>query len=179
VGSEEEMARVQNALMDKVDVVDVALAPWPACEVRLTLDSPLNETDVPQVAFAPEAPTVGDAINIGIETPGFPSYLYAAYFSADGNVLNLSQPSSADLRPKAGHTIVRFGDAESGQMSLTVSPPVGDEMLVVVSSENPLFSAARPEVETYREFLSALRTGVLSGEAGRVTASIVPVTTAE
>jgi hypothetical protein len=179
VGSEDEMARVQNALMDKVDIVDVALAPWPACEVRLTLDAPLSESDVPQVAFAPEAPVVGDAINIGIETPGFPSYLYAVYFAADGNVLNLSQPSSSDLRPKAGHTIVRFGDAESGQMSLTVSPPVGDEMLVVVSSENPLFSAARPEVESYREFLSALRAGVLSGEAGRVTASIVPVTTTE
>ncbi len=179
VGSEDEMAQVQNALMDKVDTVDVALAPWPACEVRLTLDKPLNESDVPQVAFAPEAPTVGEAINIGIETPGFPSYLYAAYFSADGNVLNLSQPSSADLRPKAGHTIVRFGDTEGGQVSLTVSPPVGDEMLVVVSSEKPLFSAARPDVETYRDFLSALREGVLSGEGGRVTASVVPVTTTE
>jgi hypothetical protein len=179
VGSEEEMAKVQNALMDKVDIVDVALTPWPACEVRLTLDTPLNESDTPQVAFDPEAPAVGDAINIGIETPGFPSYLYAAYFSADGNVLNLSQPNSEDLRPKAGHTIVRFGDAEGGQISLTVSPPVGDEMLVVVSSEKPLFPAARPDTESYRDFLSALRTGVLSGEAGRVTASIVPVTTTE
>ena len=179
VGSEDEMAKVQNALMDKVDIVDVALAPWPACEVRLTLDTPLNESDVPQVAFVPDAPTVGDAINIGIETPGFPSYLYAAYFAADGNVLNLSQPNSADLRPKAGHTIVRFGDAEGGQISLTVSPPVGEEMLVVVSSEKPLFGAARPDTETYRQFLSALREGVLSGEGGRITASIVPVTTTE
>ncbi|MEO7221895.1 MAG: C1 family peptidase [Devosia sp.] len=179
VGTEDEMAQVQNALMDKVDIVDVALAPWPACEVRLTLDAQLNESDVPQVAFVPDTPTVGDAINIGIETPGFPSYLYAAYFAADGNVLNLSQPNSADLRPKAGHTIVRFGDAEGGQVSLTVSPPVGEEMLVVVSSEKPLFGAARPDTETYRQFLSALREGVLSGEGGRVTASIVPVTTTE
>jgi hypothetical protein len=179
VGSEDEMAKVQNALMDKVDVVDIALAPWPACEVKLTLDKAVNESDVPQVAVAPDAPTVGDAINIGIETPGFPSYLYAAYFAADGNVLNLAQPNSSDLRPKAGHTIVRFGDATGGQISLTVSPPVGDEILVVVSSEKPLFSAARPDTETYRQFLSALRTGVLSGDAGRVTASIVPVTTTE
>ena len=179
VGSEEEMAEVQNALMDKVDTVDIALAPWPACEVRLTLDEAANETDTPQVAVLPESPAVGDALNIGIETPGFPSYLYAAYFAADGNVLNLAQPSSADLRPKAGHTIVRFGDTEGGQVSLTVSPPVGDELLVVVSSEKPLFAAARPDSETYREFLSALRTGVLSGEAGRVTASIVPVTTTQ
>ena len=126
---------------------------------------------MPQVAVAPEAPTVGDALNIGIETPGFPSYLYAAYFSADGKVMNIAQPDSSDLRPKAGHTIVRFGDAASGQVSLTVSPPVGEELLVVVASEKPLFAAARPDSETYRQFLSALREGVLSGEAGRVTAT--------
>ncbi len=179
VGTEDELARVQDALMDKVDTVDVALAPWPACEVRLTLDAPLAETDTPQVAIAPDDPAVGDAINIGIETPGFSSYLYAAYFDAGGNVLNIAQPNSADLRPKAGHTIVRFGDAQGGQVALTVSPPVGEEMLVVVASEKPLFAAARPEVETYRQFLSALREGVLSGEGGRVTASIVPVTTVE
>ena len=91
---------------------------------NLDLDAALNESDVPQVAVAPEAPTVGDALNIGIETPGFPSYLYATYFSADGKVMNIAQPDSSDLRPKAGHTIVRFGDAQSGQVSLTVSPPV-------------------------------------------------------
>ena len=116
VGTEDEMAQVQNALMDKVDTVDVALAPWPACEARLTLDDAINESDLPQVAIAPEAPALGDALNIGIETPGFPSYLYAAYFAADGNVMNIAQPNSSDLRPKAGHTIVRFGDAESGQV---------------------------------------------------------------
>jgi hypothetical protein len=179
VASEEEMARVQNALMGKVDLVDVSMAPWPACEVQLTLAAPLAETDVPQVAVAPEAPRVGEALNVGIETPGFASYLYAAYFSADGNVLSLAQPSSADLRPKAAHTILRFGDADAGQAALTIAPPVGDEMLLVVASERPLFASARADVETSRQYLSALREGVLSGAAGRVTATLVPVTTAE
>src|SRR5690606_2137841 len=121
----------------------------------------------------------GDALNLGIETPGFASYLYAAYFSADGNVVNVAQPTSEDLRPKAGHTIVRFGNPEAGQAQLTVSPPVGDELLLVLSSEKPLFGAARPDVETHRQFLSALRDGVLSGDAGRVTATLLPVTTTE
>ena len=79
--------------------------------------------------------------------------------------MNIAQPNSSDLRPKAGHTIVRFGDAESGQVALTVSPPVGDELLVVVASEKPLFAAARPDSESYRDFLSALRTGLLSATA--------------
>ena len=63
--------------------------------------------------------------------------------------------------------------------ALTVSPPVGDELLVVVASEKPLFAAARPDSESYRDFLSALRTGLLSGDGGRVTATVVPVTTTE
>ncbi len=179
VGSEHDMARVQNALMGKVDFVDVTLAPWPACEVQLTLAGALAETDVPQVAVSPDAPRLGDALNVGIETPGFASYLYAAYFGADGQVATLTQPSSADLRPKAAHTIVRFGDPESGQPALTIAPPVGEEMLLVVASERPLFASARADLETDRQFLSALREGVLSGDAGRVTATLVPVTTAE
>ncbi len=179
VGTEADLDRVTEALKGAVDTVDVALAPWPACEVRLTLASQLAETDVPQVAFAPEAPKVGDALNLGIETPGFASYVYAAYFSADGNVVNVTQPNSDDLRPKAGHTVLRFGNADAGQTQLTISPPVGDELLLVLSSEKPLFGAARPDTETNRQFLSALREGVLSGEAGRVTATLLPVTTAE
>jgi hypothetical protein len=179
VGSETELARISNALEGKVDAVDVALAPWPACEVRLTLADQLAETDVPQVAVAPEAPVVGDQLAIGIETPGFASYLYAAYFAADGSVLSLAQPSSADLKPKAGHTIVRFGDPEAGQAALTVSPPVGNEMLLVVASEKPLFASALPDSSSNREFLSALRAGLLSGDAGRVTATLLPVTTTE
>lgn len=179
VGTEADLDRVTDALSGSVDSVDVALAPWPACEVKLTLASQLGETDVPQVAIAPTEPKVGDALNLGIETPGFASYLYAAYFAADGNVVNVTQPTSGDLRPKAGHTVVRFGNADAGQTQLTVAPPVGDELLLVVSSEKPLFGAARPDVETHRQFLSALREGVLSGEAGRVTATLLPVTTSE
>lgn len=179
VGTEADLDRVTEALKGTVDNVDVALAPWPACEVKLTLATQLAETDVPQVAFAPEAPRVGDTLNLGIETPGFASYLYAAYFAADGNVLNVTQPTSDDLKPKAAHTVIRLGNAEAGQTQLTVSPPVGDELLLVVSSEKPLFGAARPDSETNRQFLSALREGVLSGEAGRITATLVPVTTAE
>ncbi len=95
------MAQVQNALMDKVDTIDVALAPWPACEARLTLDDAINESDLPQVAALPEAPALGDALNIGIETPGFPSYLYAAYFAADGNVLE-HRPAELVRSPSQG-----------------------------------------------------------------------------
>jgi hypothetical protein len=50
---------------------------------------------------------------------------------------------------------------------------------VVLASEKPLFAAALPDSETDRQFLSGLRDAVLSGKAGRVTATLVPVTTTE
>jgi hypothetical protein len=178
VGTEAELDQVDAALKGKVDDNQVELAPWPACEVRLTLAGSLNDTDTPQVAVAPDAPRVGDQVAVGIQTPGFASYVYASYFSADGTVLNLSQPSSAALKAKPGHSVFQLG-GEGDTSAFTVAPPVGDEMLLVVASEKPLFGAVRPDSETDRQFLSGLRDALLSGDAGRVTATLVPVTTAQ
>ncbi len=179
VGTQKELDQVDEALKGKVDDNQVALAPWPACEVKLTLAASLADTDAPQAVIDPESPKVGDAVRIGVQSPGFSSYLYAAYFSADGTVSTLAQPTSMDLQQKPAHTQVKFGDPDNGEMSLTVQKPVGDEMLLVVASEKPLFASAEPDNQTDRQFLSDLRQAVLSGNAGRVTATVLPVTTVE
>ena len=64
-------------------------------------------------------------------------------------------------------------------MSLQVQKPVGDELLLVMASEKPLFDTALPDKEADRAFLSSLRQAMLSGDAGRVTATVLPVTTTE
>ncbi len=159
----------------------MTLAPWPACEVRMTLASQLADTDTtPQAIIDPTTPKVGDSLQVGIQSPGFASYLYAVYFSADGTVVNLAQPNSANLKPKAGHTQLKFGDAQTDAMTLQVQKPVGDELLLVVASEKPLFNQALPTIrKANRSFLSDLRQAVFSGDAGRVTATVLPVTTIE
>lgn len=177
VGTQAELDRVNGLLDGKVEDNQVVLAPWPQCEVMLTLQAQLNDSDTPQVVIDPEAPKVGDSLTVGIRTPGFASYIYAAYFSADGSVLNLSQPSSSSLKPKAGHATLTIATADG--LGLTVQPPVGEEMLLVLASESPLFDAARPGSELDRQFLSGLREAVLRGDAGRVTATLLPVTTTE
>jgi len=91
----------------------------------------------------------------------------------------LAQPTSYELRARAPHSELRIGDAAAGQKELTVAGPVGDEMLLVLASEKPLFASAAPARQTDRQFLSALRQAVLSGDAGRVTATLLPVTTTE
>jgi Papain family cysteine protease len=179
VGTQAELDRVSELLKDKVDENDVTLAPWPACELKLTLAASLADTDTPQTSVDPSAPKVGDDLRVGIQSPGFASYLYAAYFAADGSVATLLQPGPDGLKPKPGHTRLSFGDAASGGVQLAVTKPVGDEMLVVLASEKPLFDTPLSGSVSNRRFLSDLRASLLSGEAGRVTATLVPVTTSE
>lgn len=177
VGTKADLDKVGEALKGQVDDNQVTLAPWPACEVKLTLAKQLADTDTPLAVIDPATPKVGDDVRIGVQAPGFASYVYATYFSADGSVTVLSQPTSSDLKPKAAHTQLKFGNTANGEISLTASAPVGDEMLVVLASEKPLFGAALPESQTNREFLSSLREAVTAGDAGRVTATVLPVTT--
>ena len=145
----------------------------------MTLLGQLADTDLPQAVVDPEAPKVGDDMRVGLQTPGFASYLYATWFSADGTVNTLTQPTSLALKPRPAHSQIKFGEMDAGEIGLKVKPPVGSEMLLVVASEKPLFDAALPEVQTDRQFLSSLREAVLKGDAGRVTATLLPVTTSE
>jgi len=179
VGTQKELDQVSAALTGKVDSNQVTLAPWPACEVKLTLAGQLADTDAPQAIIDPALPKVGDSVQIGVQSPGFASYVYAAYFSADGTVVNLAQPGGSELKPKAAHTQLKFGDAQANAISLTVQKPVGDELLLVVASEKPLFDRALPDSQSNRSFLSELRQAVLAGDSGRVTATVLPVTTTE
>ena len=179
VGTQADFDRVNGLLDGKVDENDIALAPWPACELQLTLAAPLADTDRPQVVIDPAAPHLGDNVRVGIEAPGFASYIYASYLSADGAVANLLQPGAEALRAKPPHDQIVFGDAQSGGPELAVKAPVGDESMIVIASEKPLFDKALPDKIDARAYLSALREAVLSGEAGRVTATIVGVTTSE
>jgi hypothetical protein len=179
VGSASELERVTAALDGKVDENDVTLTPWPACELKLTLAAPLADTDRPQVVVDPAAPKVSDDVRIGIEAPGFASYIYASYLSADGSVANLLQPGADALKAKPPHNQVVFGDAETGGPTLTVTAPVGDESMIVIASEKPLFDKSLPPQTDARAYLSALREAMLSGDAGRVTATVVGVTTSQ
>jgi len=179
VGSQKELDQVNAALKGKVDDNQVALAPWPACEVRMTLAASLADSDTPLAVVDPTAPKIGDSVQIGVQSPGFASYVYAAYFGADGTVINLTQPTASGLKPKAPHTQLKFGDAQPDSPGFTVQKPVGDEMLLVVASEKPLFDQSLPQSETNRAFLSDLRAAVLAGDSGRITATVLPVTTTE
>jgi len=174
VGTRADLDRLTELLKDRVDENDITLAPWPACELRLTLADALAETDAPKAIVDPPMPKVGDDMRVGVTSPGFASYLYAAYLSADGTVASLLQPAAGAPEAQPPHSAVALGE---GDAQLAIVPPAGADSLVVVASERPLFAAPLPASLTAREYLSMLRAAVLSGHAGRIAASLVPVDT--
>ena len=56
VGTQAELDASTKRCKGKVDENEVTLAPWPACEVRMTLASQLADTDTPQAVIDPRRP---------------------------------------------------------------------------------------------------------------------------
>jgi len=184
VSTPSDLDTVKAQLAGEVDEVDVKLAPWPQCEALMTLDAQLAETDVPKIEVANAEPRAGDTFGITVETPDFDSYVHVAYVQADGTVVNLQQVDADHLRTIAAHSEIRFGDGQDGRDKFEVSGPYGDEMLLVISSRSPLFAEPRPQTETEREFLTALREAILTRPNKQsperfISAAYLPIHTSE
>jgi hypothetical protein len=184
VSRAEDLEAVRSELQGEVDEVDVKLAPWPQCEALLTLDAQLAETDVPRVEVTGTELKAGETFGITVDTPDFDSYVHVAYVQADGTVVHLQQVDADHLRTIAAHSEIKFGDGEDGRDKFEVSGPYGDEMLLVISSRSPLFEEPRPQTETEREFLTALREAILTRPNKQspdrfISAAYVPIHTTE
>ena len=184
VSTPADLDMVKAQLEGEVDEVDVKLAPWPQCEALMTLDAQLAETDVPEIEVTGTELKAGDLFGITVDTPDFDSYVHVAYVQADGTVVNLQQVDADNLSTIAANSQIKFGDGQEGRDSFEVSGPYGDEMLLVISSRSPLFAEPRPETETEREFLTALREAILTRpnkqSAERfISAAFVPIHTSE
>ncbi len=184
VSRPEDLETVKNELGAEVDEVNVALAPWPQCEALLTLDAQLAETDVPQIGVTGTDLKAGETLGITVDTPDFDSYVHVSYVQADGTVVHLQQVDADHLRTIAARSEIRFGDGEDGRDKFEVSGPYGDEMLLVISSRSPLFAEPRPQTETEREFLTALREAILTRPNKQsperfISAAYLPIHTSE
>mgnify|MGYP007103393013 FL=1 len=54
-----------------------------------------------------------------------------------------------------------FGDGEGGSARFRATKPLGNEMVLAIASDSPLFEGSLPMRQTEREFLSALRKAIL------------------
>ena len=118
----------------------------------------------PEIRVAADRYVEGDVLLIAVLTLSIPSYLHLAYFQADGSVVNLMQSSPQNLRTLQPSTLVRMGDGQNGRPTFRIGGPFGPEMLLAITSKSPLFESSRPQVETEREFLTALRAATIDLE---------------
>lgn len=168
VGSEEDYDRLARDLSDANIRNDVQLRPWPQCEALLTLAQPLSTEGRPEISFsAPVDEDTGDHLLVfDIRTPFLPGYLHLAYVQADGSVVHLRQSDATTLQTLPPGSRLRLGDGSAGGPKYRLSPPYGREMMIAVFSRSPLFSAPRQQMETEREFLTALRQSLLLNPLG-------------
>ena len=162
VGTKDDLARVRQAAAKAKAGIAVALRPWPQCETLMTLAKPLAHTSRPAIALPKRAYRAGETLSFGVQMAGFQGYLHVAYVQADGKVVNLVRSDPVTLRTHAPRAQLTFGDGQEGRPKFTVSAPFGREMIVAIASRSPLFAGKRPQVETEREFLTALRRAIIA-----------------
>ncbi len=116
----------------------------------------------------------GDKVVLQATAPQFESYVYVVYLQENGDLINLV-PSETDRDNKRGISEdFSIGD-QPDQLSFSVAPPYGDDLVMLIASSEPLFSEPRPLTETGSVFAAALADSIahlLDGE-GKVVADLV------
>jgi hypothetical protein len=188
-GSDQDVARLRSDVAQIAGVrnvnANVTVYPWPQCEVFLNFADALRTPhglSATLVGVPARVLTEGDSLIVQITTPSFPSHLYVTYLQANGDVVHLSWPDGRFPKPLPPNTRTTFGGGVGGQPTYRISPPVGDEMIIVVASASPLFQDELPETTSDREYLSSFRKAFLvppkeGGGSRTVSAVALPLKT--
>jgi tRNA A-37 threonylcarbamoyl transferase component Bud32 len=188
VSHEEDIAKVIKAVnrVQGVQKVSATIETyvWPYCELLQVL-SPYSQTVGNKNYGLQLLPhdhsfqyTAGENLILDVTSPDFNAYVYIDYYQLDGGVVHLfpnSSSSSKQIQPNFQFTI---GDPNAGSQSWTVSPPFGREMIVIMASTKPLFGgAARPEVESAKEYLSSIDKELSVRSNNQLTADYIIINT--
>ena len=187
-GSAADLAKLEAdvAALPGVRRVDskVTLYPWPQCEVFLNFAGPLKTPrGLAAKLRGASARTfaAGDSLAIEVVTPAYPSYLYVTYLQASGDAANLYWPEGKFPKALPPNTRMTFGGG-GNEPVYRITPPFGDEIVVVVASASPLFPDELPDTATSRDYLTSFRKSFLlspkSGGGRRAVSAIaVPLKT--
>ncbi len=112
--------------------------------------------------------TFPDGAYVVVDLPGFDEdrYLTVDFFLQDGYVVHMFPNAASDRHwLRAGEPLL-LGDPARSEKSWQVGPPFGSELIVVLSSSEPIYDGLRKEVEQTTEYLAVLRERLAGAAAG-------------
>ncbi|MET0540424.1 MAG: DotU family type IV/VI secretion system protein [Variovorax sp.] len=163
---------------------DLALRPWPHCEVVAILKPYQARNRDRQFGLAMNLTNAhdgrlreGDLVLLQVTQPNYDGYLWVDYYTADGSVLHFNAGRSP-RRLAAGEHMDLGQDVPS---SWLVSPPFGTVMITAIASPMPFTANAdRPPFELASDYLLRLRESLASAkEPERLVADYRFLQTAE
>lgn len=128
----------------------------------------------------PDAKFVKDErLIVDLKSPDRRTYIYVDYFSLDGGVVHLMPSPAVKRNRMAANDARTLGDRPSNG-EWVVGKPFGTELIVALSTPEPLFGDRRKEVETAADYLRALEqslTRIKGSRSGTIAADILFITT--
>ena len=185
-GDADKLDRLHAALLaiDPTTTWTMAHHPWPQCEAEQTLGKSRITGDVAMVAMTetgasrtgdPVAMHAGELFGIGVDVPASKPLLSIIYLQKDGSAVELYHGTAAPATP--GHHSVTIGLGGTAETRFQVGPPYGDEMVIALASDRPLFGKELGDYASDRQFLSELRAKLIKAPTGAVSASILRIRT--
>jgi hypothetical protein len=188
-GSAEQIAELERrarAIDPRVEV-SVRHRPWPQCEAELTLARAMDDNAAKlrllrEVGPADEDPlrfNENDMFSIEVETTAARPFMHVIYIQADGSAVELYRGQPApDAR---GQRKLTVGNSGAKDVRFQVASPFGDEVVIAVASDRPLFGGGLDDYQTEREFLSNLKATLVQADRAKrpVSAAIRRVRTTQ
>ena len=95
----------------------------------------------------------GEALVLDLSTPAYDSWVHVDYYVLDGGVVHLL-PS---VRARDNQAPPSYRATIGGLGNWIISKPFGSELIVLVTTPEPLFTGLRPENENAHDYLRALK----------------------
>lgn len=171
VASADDRDRLFSALgnIDGVGGVDgsVDVYTWPFCEAigMLRRHTSVGTADPSRPQIRPGQPPdsyeAGDNLALHISASNaFDGYLYVDLIASDGTVLHLlPEQLLPDNIVEAGRTVAIGGDPDTAgpnERLWTIARPLGEKMLLAISTPTPLFDDIRPVQEPAADYFAEL-----------------------
>jgi hypothetical protein len=180
-GSTDRLGEVLRSISLVPGVRDVqqslSVAPWPQCEAYLTLASIKQDPKLLSATIAGASNNKGsllrdrDQFAFEITPQSTGGYMYVSYLQANGDQV----PLVSGRQYASGQTV----KLPANPQRYTISAPFGDELLIIMTSPKPLFSADFGKSDD-RQYLSLLRRVLLNlspADRSQLMVAVLPIKT--